>query len=73
MTTGIPVELLFTIIGALLLCIYADLKFEVRRLRKESVARGLTLALLRQALHIVCTHLKIPFSIGLGPDKDDIS
>jgi hypothetical protein len=66
--TGIPVELLFTIIGTLIVGIYLDLKREVRSLRKESNVRGTSIALIRQAVNAICNHIKLPFHIE---DKQD--
>lgn len=61
--TGIPIEWLFAIIGALISGIYLDLKREVKRLRVESQDRGVSLAVLKNSFNNLCKHLKAPFHI----------
>jgi hypothetical protein len=63
MTTGIPIEVLFAVIGAMLVAIYADIKWEVRKLRVESNKRGQSIALIRQAVNAICNHIKLPFHV----------
>lgn len=62
-TTGIPVEVLFTVIAALISGIYLDLKREVRMLRSESRDRGVALAVIKNSFNNLCKHLKAPFHI----------
>ena len=66
--TGIPIEYLFAIVGAMVAGIYLDLRREVRSLRKESIARGTQIALIKQMLNAVCKHIKLPYSVF---DEDD--
>ena len=66
--TGIPIEFLFAAIGGMLGLIYADMKRELRTLRKESNARGTSIALIRQSVNSLCNHLKLPFHIEDNPN-----
>jgi hypothetical protein len=69
-STGIPIEILFGIIGALVSFIYADLKREVRILRRESNDRTVKISKLSIILGMVCHKLGVPFGHILD-DKDD--
>jgi hypothetical protein len=62
-TTGIPIDWLFAAIAAMLGIIYADIKYEVRRLKKYSEARATTLALIKNGFNNLCAHLGAPFHI----------
>lgn len=55
--TGIPIEYLFAIIGALVVAVYTDLRSSVYRLSKGAVRRD-------RILTLICDKLKIPFNTG---------
>lgn len=60
--TGIPVETLFELIGALLLIIYADIKRELRSIRRSAETRDKVVERLRIALCFMARTLKVPFA-----------
>jgi len=60
--TGIPIEALFAMIGALGSLVYLDIKREVRWLRKESAHRTRVLDSLCAVFHIAAKKLDIPWS-----------
>lgn len=68
--TGIPVEYLFSIIGALLMLIYLDVKRDLKNLRNNASRRDLVLARVSGALRFVCHKLKIPFREDDNDDED---
>jgi hypothetical protein len=65
--TGIPIEVLFGLIGALGMIIYADVKHDLRRLRRASNQRGKSLIYLGSILEQVCDKMHIKFR----PPRDD--
>lgn len=66
--TGIPVEYLFSIIGAMVALVYLDLRREVKILRKESQGRAVQLTGIRFVLASVCKKLDIPFELRSNDD-----
>lgn len=59
--TGIPIEILFSVIGVLVALIYGDIKYELRRLRKESHERSNAIIQLRMAVSFISQKLGITF------------
>jgi hypothetical protein len=55
--TGIPVEVMFAALGALVSALYVGILYEVRALRKGASKHNVLLAL-------VCARLNIPFNNG---------
>jgi hypothetical protein len=71
-TTGIPIEALFAVLGFLLAGIYADVKRDLRTLRKGGIVRDRKMDRIGIVLGLVCQTLKVPFSdILKGHDDDD--
>ena len=65
---GIPIEILFAIIGALAMLIYADVKHELRSLRRASAHRAKSLNYLAGILELICDKMHIKFK---PPEVDD--
>jgi hypothetical protein len=68
--TGIPIEVLFAIIGALGMIIYADVKHDLRRLRRASSQRGKSLVYLASILEQVCDKMHIKFRAPSDNEDD---
>jgi len=66
--TGIPIEVLFSLVGGLGLVIYADMKYEIRRLRKQSERRGDQLLHLDGYMSRICDKLGIDYRSHGGED-----
>lgn len=64
--TGIPIEILFSIIGALGLIVYGDLRWNMRKLMQESQRRSKQLSVFRIYLSQLCSKAGIHFD-----DKDN--
>jgi len=70
--TGIPVDYLFLVIGALLSGIYLDVKRDLRTLRNNAQKRDLAISRVTLALRFVCRKLNIPFDANDdSADKDE--
>lgn len=73
--TGIPIDVLFTVIIALIGAVYADIKRELRSLRRNGTNRDLLMERFRIALSYVCQTLHVPFAASLldgkTPQDDD--
>lgn len=60
--TGIPVDVLLSIISALVALIYADMRRAIRRLEVEGAKRTRSIDHLSMLMHLVCRKLNIPYS-----------
>lgn len=70
-TTGIPIEVLFSVLGFLLAGIYLDVKRDLRTLRRGAVNRDKKMDRFGIVLGLVCQTLKVPFSSILQAHDDD--
>lgn len=61
--TGIPIEALFGVIGALGMIVYASMMWEIRRLRSMSELRHDMLVRVQTAMRLICKKLDIDPSI----------
>jgi hypothetical protein len=59
--TGIPLDVLFSIIGALLVGVYADMKYQLKKLQEDSAKRSGNIIHMRTLLGFICKKLDIPF------------
>lgn len=64
--TGIPVEYLFAVIGALLTVVYADIRQAIRALKQEAAKRGRHIRHVESCVRLVCNKLNINYQ-----DADD--
>ena len=62
MTTGIPIEWMFGVLAALIAVVYANLVWEIRKLRRSSHKHTGQLDSLMVWMSIVCDKLGIPWS-----------
>lgn len=67
--TGIPIDVLFSLIGVLGSAIYLDIKKDVRILKRESSQRSVTLAKWGVYLRQLCKAAGIPFQTDQEDDK----
>lgn len=74
--TGIPIEALFGLVGALMLLLYGDLRWnqrkhasELSKLRGASARRGKQLAVFRIYLSQLCSKAGIHFEAGEVDDN----
>lgn len=66
--TGIPIDVLFSIVGILIGAIYIDIKSTLKVLQNESRKRGAALTVLDTYLKLVCAKLGIPYENHHGGD-----
>lgn len=59
--TGIPIEVLFSIIGTLILLIYADTRRALNQLQKRAEYRDLQIVRIETSLSMVCSELNLPW------------
>jgi hypothetical protein len=69
--TGIPIEWLFGAIGFLLAGIYADIKRDLRNIKRAASNRDRVVDRLRIALCFMARTLKVPFAESILSDMKD--